>query len=238
MGISKTSSPGAVILATPLIATITTGRGIPGTILPLLLVADFFALSWYRHHARWDLLVPLARWVGLGFVAGIGYFVLAGDDDRLLTLSIGVIVLIVVVLQAVRLTRTADQPAPSSTPTRTSAYGTAGGFTTFVANSAGPIFNAFLVSAGVDKASFIGTSAWFYFVVNISKVPLYLALGEWTDGGRFFTGESLLFALIVAPMVVIGAYVGRALFDRIPQRIFVWLVLVFAALGAINLIVG
>ena len=72
-------------------------------------------------------------------------------------------------------------------PTTAATYGTIGGFTTFVANAAGPIINTYLVGLGLPKYQLIGTTAWLYFVVNLSKIPFYLALGASTSGGPFFT---------------------------------------------------
>ena len=59
VGLSKTAFPGAALVATPLIATIVTGRLIPGTTLPILFAGDIFAVIWYGRHARWDLLRPM-----------------------------------------------------------------------------------------------------------------------------------------------------------------------------------
>ena len=235
---SKTGLPGAALIATPLIATIAEGRQIPGTVVPILLIADGFAVAWYRQHARWDLLRSLFAPLGVGFALGAVYFVVAGDSDRFLTFGIGITVLVVVILQAIRFARSPVNTNRQVSPRTTAGFGTAGGFATFVANSAGPIFNSFLVSAGVDKTSFIGTSAWFYFGVNLIKVPLYLAIGTFSDGGAFFTGESLAFTAAVAPVVILGAFVGRRLFHRLPHRTFLWIVLVFAGLGALNLLRG
>ena len=40
------------------------------------------------------------------------------------------------------------------------------------------------VAAGLPKAEMVGTSAWLYFVINLSKIPLYLALGGgWENHG-------------------------------------------------------
>ena len=127
-------------------------------------------------------------------------------------------------------------PQRPATVTTAAIYGTTGGFTTFVANAAGPIINTYLVGLGLPKHQLIGTTAWLYFMVNLSKVPFYLALGEWSSGGRFFTGESLLFDLAVVPAVVAGVYSGRAVFHRIPQRAFLIVVLVLSAGGALKLV--
>jgi len=66
-------------------------------------------------------------------------------------------------------------PRPSTTIDAV-VYGTAGGFTTFVSNAAGPIINTYLVGLGLDKRQLVGTSAWFYLAVNLAKVPVYVVL--------------------------------------------------------------
>ena len=63
VGVSKTGLPGGALIATPLLATVFDGRLIAGGTLPILLVADVFAVAWYRQHARWDVLRPLAVWI-------------------------------------------------------------------------------------------------------------------------------------------------------------------------------
>jgi uncharacterized membrane protein YfcA len=128
--------------------------------------------------------------------------------------------------------------APEREPDQATAaaYGTTGGFTTFVANAAGPVINTYLAGLGLDKHDLIGTSAWLYFVINLTKIPFYVALGEWTSGGRLFTWDSLLYDLILVPVVVGGVYSGRALFRHIPQQAFLLAVLVLSALGATNLL--
>jgi amino acid transporter len=113
-------------------------------------------------------------------------------------------------------------------------YGTAGGFTTFVSNSAGPIMNTYLVGLGLDRTALVGTSAWFYFAVNLAKIPVYLAIGAWSTGGAFFSAESLRYDLVLLPFVVIGVYGGRALLPRLHDRFFLWLVLSLA--GAVKLL--
>lgn len=234
VGLSKTALPGAGLLSVPLIAMIVDGRLIAGASLPLLMVADVFAVSWYRHHARWDLLTPLVVWVGVGFGLGISFYVAVGNSLRVIDVAIGVIVLGMVALQLWRMWR--RRPPAPSTPRDAVVYGTAGGFTTFVSNSAGPVINTYLVGLGLDKHELVGTSAWFYFAVNVAKIPFYLALGALTAGGTFFTGETLLWNLAMVPAVVAGVYAGRWALPRIPQQTFVVLVLVLSAAGGIKLL--
>ena len=235
-GLSKTALPGAGLLAVPLFAVVADGRMIPGVTLPVLLFADLFAVSWYRHHTRWDLLRPLAAWVMAGFAIGTTFFVVVGNNVRTLEVVIALAIIAVVSLQIVRIVR--NTPARHATAAETAAYGTAGGFTTFVSNSAGPIMNTYLVGLGLDRTALVGTSAWFYFAVNLAKIPVYLAIGAWSTGGHFFTTESLLYDLALFPFVIIGVYGGRALLPRIHDRFFMWLVLVLSLGGALKLLLA
>lgn len=235
VGLSKTGLPGGALLATPLLATVFEGRMIAGGTLPILLVADLFAIGWYRQHARWDVLRPLAVWIAVGYVFGAGFFVLVGSAIEAIETTVGAIVLAIVALQIFRMWR--GNPPTGATPTLAATHGTTGGFTTFVANAAGPVINTYLIRLGLPKHEMVGTSAWLYFIVNLSKVPLYLALGAWAGGGAFFTGKALLYDLAVVPAVFVGAFGGRALFHRIPPRAFAIVVLTLSALGSIKLLV-
>lgn len=235
VGLSKTGLPGGALLAIPLLATVFDGRLIAGGTLPILLMADLFAVGWYRQHARWDVLRPLAPWIGVGYAFGVAFFVLVGSASDVIRVTIGVIVLSIVALQVMRMWRN-DVPTGNG-PAVAAVHGTTGGFTTFVANAAGPVINTYLIRLGLPKHEMVGTSAWLYFLINVSKIPLYVALGAWTDGGSFFTSDSLLFGLIVMPGVFGGVFAGRALFHRIPQHVFAIVVLALSGAGALKLLV-
>jgi len=236
IGVSKAALPGAGLLAVPLFAMVAEGRGIPGVALPVLLFGDMLAVRWYRQHTRWDLLRPLALWVAVGMSIGAGFFIVSGSNTRVLDITIAAGILLVVGLQVMRIVR--RSPPRPSTATDAAVYGTAGGFTTFVSNAAGPIINTYLVGLGLDKRELVGTSAWFYLVVNLSKVPVYVALGELASGGRFFTTESLLYDLALLPAVGLGVFAGRHVLHHLPERLFLWAVLVLSFAGAVKLLLS
>lgn len=236
IGLSKTAIPGGGLLATPLLATVVSGRLIAGTMLPLLLIADVFAVRWYGHNARRDVLKPIIPTVALGFAAGTLFYVIVGSGGRLLDVVIGVIILSLVILQSVRIIRAT--PPAAATPNVIRAVGATGGFTTFVSNAAGPIMNTYLTGIGLPKDELIGTTSWFYFAVNVAKIPVYLGIGIFASGGHFFTGKSLLFDACVAPAVAVGLIGGRWLLPRIQQKTFNIVVLVLAGIGALKLLAG
>jgi uncharacterized membrane protein YfcA len=75
----------------------------------------------------------------------------------------------------------------------------------------------------------MGTWAWFFLIVNLSKVPIYTTLG-------MITVDTLAFDLVVVLMVVAGALAGKHLFRVIPQKLFNSLVLILAGLAALRMV--
>jgi uncharacterized membrane protein YfcA len=92
-------------------------------------------------------------------------------------------------------------------------YGTCAGFATTVANAAGPVMNLYLLSMRMTKEQLVGTGSWFFFCVNLTKVPIYIAYG-------LIGARSLMFDLFMVPPVLFGAWCGRVLLYRIPTRMF------------------
>jgi uncharacterized protein len=236
IGLSKTAVPGGGLLATPLLASVVSGRLIAGLTIPVLLLADVFAIAWFGRNARRDVLRPMVVPVSLGFVFGTLFYVIVKDGGRILDVVIGGTVLALVLLQLWRLAR--KSPPVVATPPLVNAVGVSGGFATFVSNAAGPIMNTYFTGIGLPKDQIIGTSAWFYLAVNAAKLPVYLAIGKWSSGGPFFTAESLRFDLAIAPAVIVGVFAGRWMLPRISQQVFTLIVLILAALASVKLLAG
>ncbi|NDZ78068.1 sulfite exporter TauE/SafE family protein [Streptomyces sp. SID10853] len=108
-------------------------------------------------------------------------------------------------------------------------YGVLGGFTTMVANAGGPVMSLYLISAGFRKLGFLGTSAWFFLIVNVTKVPFSVGLG-------LIGTKSLLLDAALVVFVVPGAFIGRACVHRINQRLFERLVIGATVLGGVQLL--
>jgi hypothetical protein len=103
------------------------------------------------------------------------------------------------------------------------------GFTTMIANAAGPVATLYLLSLRLPKWNFIGTMAWTFFVINLFKVPFSASLG-------LINGFSLHLTLVLAPFVLAGFFLGRHLAGRMPQKFFEIFVLICTAIGALRLI--
>ena len=238
VGLSKTGVPGLGILVVPLLAAAFGGWASVGIMLPMLLFGDCFAVAWYRRHAEWDKLVGLLPWVAVGMAIGSGALWLVGrlrGDKDVLSIAIGAIVLIMLGLHLVQ-RRSGYHIAPHRLPVVVS-VGAAAGFATTVSNAAGPIMSIYLMAHRLGKREFMGTSAWFYLVINLIKLPVYFALSAANPLRPIIGAGSLLLVLAVSPAILTGVMLGKWLLPRFPQRAFDSVVLALSGISAAYLIV-
>lgn len=238
VGFSKTGLPGSGILVVPLMAAAFGGRLSVGATVPMLIFADCFAVAFYRQHAQWSHLKSLAPWVVAGLLAGAGFLKYLGDHhskNDILNPIIGLIVLLMLAVNVAR-GRWGDKIVPTS-PLATGFTGSVAGFTTMVSNAAGPIMSIYMTATGMAKNQLMGTTAWYFFIFNLAKVPLLIWLNLDNRAAPMFTNESLIFDLYAAPLVLIGAVSGRKVFEIIPQKSFVTGILILSGLAAIKLMI-
>ena len=88
----------------------------------------------------------------------------------------------------------------------------------------------YLVKMRVSMLAFMGTSAWFFFILNLVKVPIIGGLG-------FITVESLVLDLWLSPLIVLGALIGVFIFRRMNEQVFTYIALALSGLVAIWLVV-
>ena len=225
-GLSKTGIPGVSILFVPLFAMVLPARASTGAMLPLLLVGDLFAISWYRRHAVWAHLVKLLPWAVAGIVAG--FFALGAVSDRVLRPLMGALI---IVLLSVTFWRDTVKKGAAAIPTAwwfAALMGFLSGATTMLANAAGPVMIVFLLAMRLPKDEFLGTSAWFFGIVNLIKVPFSVGLG-------LITPSSLTLDAVLALGVVAGCLIGVLAARRIPEKAFAVVVQVFALGSAVLL---
>jgi uncharacterized membrane protein YfcA len=108
--------------------------------------------------------------------------------------------------------------------------GMSGGFATMVANAAGPIWIIYLLAMGLPKFELVGTGAWFFLVLNVFKIPLQANLGN-------ITPSSLLFNVLMLPVILVGGWIGIKTLRRINQKLFNNIILVLAGLAALRLLI-
>ena len=228
IGVSKTAVPGAGTVAVAIFAAVLPGQAVDGDHPASADRRRLFAVMAYRRHTNWRALLGLAPAVIAGILLGVLF--LAFADDAWVKRTIGVILLAVIAITLFR--RRMGAQVVEGGPHRVAAatYGTLGGFTTMVANAAGPVMSMYFLAARFPVKEFLGTAAWFFAIVNLSKVPFSIGLG-------LITVPGLLLDLVLVPAVVVGALAGRWLAGRLDQALFERLVIIFTVVGAVYLLI-
>ena len=237
VGVSKTGLPGVGILVVPLLAYGFGGRLSIGVMLPMLIMGDIFAVAWYRRHAQWDKLVGLLPWVVVGMVFGTAALAAIGRSKAAdpTNTVIGALVLVMVTVHLLR-NKLGEQFQPTS-PIGVAGTGMAAGFSTTVSNAAGPVMQMYMTAHKLSKEAFMGTIAWYFFIINVSKFPIYVVLSKIEPTKPIVTTQSLLFNLAIGPAIVVGVFIGKWLLPRISQKSFEGIVILLATIGALKLMI-
>jgi uncharacterized protein len=227
IGISKSGLPGVSLLHVVLFAHLFPGLRSTGVVLPMLIVGDVGAVLLFRRHAQWNhvfrTLPPALVGVGIGWACMRAWPGLNWNP------VIGGIVAGLAVLQLVRNWRPellSDMPHARGFAWT---MGLLAGVTTMVANAAGPVMGLYLLAVALPKDAFVGTSAWFFLLINVLKVPFSAQLG-------FIEPATLTFNALLIPVILSGLFLGRALVAKVPQKVFDSLILAFAIVASLKLI--
>jgi uncharacterized protein len=223
-GFSKSGVPGIGILIPILAAMAMPARASTGFILPVLIEGDCVAVGYWRRAAAWKSLVRVLPWAALGIVAG--YFLMGRISDAVFRPLLGGMILAIVGLDLLR--RAAKAELRAENRAVAAVIGVLAGIFTMLANAAGPVMTVYLLSMRQSKEDFVGTSAWFYFIVNLFKLPFSAALG-------FVTWSSLGLDLALLPLVLIGSVAGVLVMKKLPQKAFNLIAQILAVAGGIRL---
>jgi uncharacterized membrane protein YfcA len=231
VGISKTGIAGLGVFAVALFASALPARESTGVVLVILIAADIVAVITYRRQASWPHLLRLFPWAAVGII--FGFLVMGRIDSATTQRLIGAILVVIVLVHFWRRMRT-QALAALETETRphpllSAITGVSAGFTTMVANAAGPIMIIYLLAMRLPKYIFMGTAAWYFFVLNLFKVPFSYSLG-------LINADSLPISLLLAPVAVAGALTGRVLIRHINQQVFELLALVLTLIAGLRLL--
>jgi uncharacterized membrane protein YfcA len=231
VGVAKAGITGLSILSVALFTHVfPSSKQASGLVLPLLIFGDFVAVFSYRTHTQWRYVWKLMPWTAGGVV--LGYFALGHISDGAARIMIGAIIVSLCVLGYWRRILSARTQGTTETWhwALAAALGVTAGFVTLVANAAGPLMAIYLIAMRLPKMQFVGTAAVFFMVLNLFKVPFMVNLG-------LITAKSFEFNLMLAPAVLLGAFLGRWILLRINQQLFENLVLALSAVAGVLLIV-
>ena len=226
IGLSKSGFSGISIVSVVLFADLYGAKASVGLALPLLIAADLMAYPAFRQHGSWQPVWKLLAPTLAGLLAG--WWVLGSMDDHMLRRAIGAAILLMVAVQALRRVKPETFDRWAHSRGCGTAAGLLGGFSTMLANAAGPVIQLYLMARRVPKMDLIGTGARFFLLINLIKVPLNAQLATITTSSLWENAKLL-------PAVAVGIFGGRRLIQYVPQRAFEWMIVGFSALAAIRL---
>ncbi len=197
-----------------------------GVLLPLLIFGDLCAVQAFRQHTLWNQIVRMLPPTIAGIL--IGFWMMQTLSEEHFRPILGWMLLTTVLVQALR---SAFPQSASSIP-RSHAFAWAmglwAGTSTMIANAAGPVMAIYFLALSLPKENLVGTSAWFFLIINVFKLPFSWKLG-------LLHAPSLLLDAALCPLVIAGTLMGRKLLHLIPQRTFEALLLFFAGAAALKL---
>jgi uncharacterized membrane protein YfcA len=225
IGFAKGGFGGLGALLTPILALVLPVASAVGVLLPMLMVGDVFAV--YMYWKEWDLDL-VKRMLPAGIVGAlVGTFLLSSVSTNGLRIILGLFVLASVAykflsdrIQAIRY-----EPRPWHAP----AAGLLSGLASGMFNSGGPPFNSYLLLQKLQARPFIATTAIYFALLNLIKVPGFLYTGV--------LNLPLLFSLWwVFLFIPIGIWVARMTLTRLSSSAFEWMIVVLLIFSSLWLL--
>lgn len=227
IGMSKTGIQGITMLAIPLMAINFGAKPSTGLILPMLCFSDLIAVFYYRRTAEWKYIIKLLPSAIAGFFVAIAVDKLIPPDEFRLLMAFCIFIGLGVMFWT-------EKKDPDSKMFHSWWYaplfGLMGGFTTMIGNAAGPVMAVYLLSMRLPKYSFVGTSAWFFLVVNYLKLPLQIFV--WDN----ISTTSLVLNAICIPFMIAGTIAGIWFVKKVPEKSYRLFIIVVTILSTLALL--
>ena len=226
LGLSKSGIKGIGILIVIILAFVFGEKTSTGILLPMLIVADIFAVTYYHRHAQWKYIKKLMPWMVIGVLLGVWI----GND---ISEEIFKKLMAIIIIGSVLVLFYSENRKSSKIPTSrifSSSAGLLAGFTTMIGNLAGPIANIYFLAIRLPKNEFIGTAAWLFFIINIFKLPFHFFV--W----KTVSVETLVLNSVLVPALLLGFFVGVSLVRLISNLHYRRFILAVTAIGALILL--
>lgn len=227
IGIGKTGISAAVLLAIPLLATEFGAKESTAIMLILFLLGDLLAVKAYREFVNTKEILRLLPSSVLGIIIGaiLGNLI----DEHTFKIIIAVIILLCIGTMFYLGRKGSESDIPHST-WFIIIIGILCGFSSMIGNAAGPIFAIYLLAMGFEKKYYLGTTAWFFFAINLIKLPIQIF--AWNN----ITKQTIGIALIALPVLFLGTVIGIKIVNVLNEKAFRNVIVVMTVLAAVRLL--
>lgn len=223
LGIGKAGVKGLGVLIVLLMAFVFGGKPSTGVLIPLMVVADIFAVIYYHRHTQWHFLKKLLPTMFIGVLIGVW---IGNDISEVLFKQVMAIFILVTVSIMIWTENKKQKDIPNHWAF-SSGMGLLSGITSMIGNLAGSFADIYFLAMRLPKNEFIGTAAWLFFIINVFKLPFHIFI--W----KTVTFETLGLNLLMLPGIIVGFYVGVSVLKKINNQLYRKLIFVATAIGAL-----
>lgn len=215
LGLAKGGFAGLVIIGMSVLSLAISPVRAAALMLPILVLQDVVSLWAYRKdfdRASLAILLP-----GAAFGVALGAATAAYVSDAAIRIVIG---LVAALFAANYFLGFGPRLARSRWAAGRAAglgWGALSGFTSQISHAGGPPFQGWILSRGLARDVMVGTTAWYFAVVNLIKLPFFASLG-------LMDRATLATAATLAPLAVASTLLGVWLVRRMPVDRFYGLI--------------
>jgi uncharacterized membrane protein YfcA len=234
-GISKSGFAGGVgILAIPLMMLVMPVDRAVAVFLPLLILLDLNAIYHHRSNKIWRKVLEIYFPACIGILVGSTVWWWIGQEGvEHYAVSIKRFVGVIAVLFASYVFSRERAVAWASRlhlGRKTACMiGLTSGFTSTIAHAAGPIVSFYFFAQGMGKSFYVGTTAWTFTLINLTKLPFYIGVG-------LIRSDVLVFDLLLIGLIPIGSFLGKWMHDRFSEQHFNRVIMVLVLVAGFQLI--
>ncbi len=228
LGFAKAGLKGVAIIIVTLMALAFGAKESTGVLLPLLIIGDMMAVTYYNRHAQWKILIRFLPWMVLGVLVGV---YLGKELNELVFKKWMSIIIITSVIMMFWWESKPQRRVPKNW-WFAGITGSLAGFTTMIGNLAGAFSDLYFLAMRIPKDQIIGTGAWLFFIINLFKVPFHIF--SWHTINK----ASLLNDLYLIPFVIIGFILGVRLVSIFKEKAYRRFILIMTALAAIVILLN
>lgn len=228
IGMSKAGVKGLGMVTIPIFAYIFGGKVSTGILLPVLIMADILAAVYYHKKAEWKYVFALLPWAGAGIV--IALFTGNKVNDQQFKMLISGVIIVGLLISFWREFRNSSKEIPDNW-WFAAIMGLFGGFATMIGNAAGPILTLYLLSMRLPKYAFIGTGAWFFLIINVTKVPFHIL------GWETINHHTFIFDFMLVPFILTGFFMGVKIIKSLSEKIYRLFIYVVTLLSSVLLFI-
>ena len=198
-----------------------------GYMLPMVLISDIFSITYYKRSADWNILKRSFPGAILGIILG------AAIGKHLSVPAFKCIVGVIIIISLCFILYNDLKKKHIENPKATLILGLSFAFFTGLASmlgaSGGPVILTFLLLLNLPKDKLIGTSSYFFFMVNICKLPMYFFV--WHN----ISMTSFLADLTLIPVLALGIFLGLLIVKHFTTKFYRIFIIIISFLSAVRL---